>query len=287
MKDIKGSTRLIALLGKPVRHSKSPYMHNKAFEFLNLDFAYMAFEIENKELGKSIEAMRTLDVKGFNITMPYKEEVMKYLDGVDDEAKVIGSVNTVVNHNGKFIGYNTDGKGFIKSLNRNKVEFKDEKLVIIGAGGAGKAIAIQLAFESAGEIVIANRSIEKADHIVMTINQHIPGVKARSIGLDENLLKEEIADSKILINTSSIGMDDSKNRSPLVNMKELHKDLFVADIIYNPKKTKFLLEAEKCDCKTMNGMGMLIYQGALAFELWTDSKMPEIIIEDILKSNEK
>lgn len=287
MNRIKASTGLIALLGKPVKHSKSPYMHNGSFEILNLDFAYVAFEIENHKIEKSIEAMRTLNARGFNITMPYKEEVIRFLDEIDEGAKLIGSVNTVLNHNGKLIGYNTDGQGFVKSLEEKHVKFTDEKIVIIGSGGAARAIAIQLALDSVREIVIANRTIEKAEIITNIINKNIGKVKARSIILNEKFLKQELKDAKILINTTSIGMDDTIDKSLIRDTDTLHKDLFVADIIYNPPRTKLLSQAQKIGCKTMNGLNMLVYQGALAFKIWTGKDMPKNLIENMLEDSGK
>lgn len=282
MNRISGSTKLISILGNPVKHSKSPSMHNNSFEKLHLDFAYMAFEIEDGKVEKAIEAMKTLKAKGFNITMPYKEEVMEFLDEIDREARIIGSVNTVLNEGGKLIGYNTDGKGFVKSLEEKGVVFKDEKIVIIGAGGAARAIAVQLALDTAKEIVIANRTIENAKTISDIINKNVPTTKARSIILDEEKLKEELKDAKILINTTSIGMKETIDKSVIENTKTLHKDLFVADIIYDPQKTKFLSQAENIGCKTMNGLGMLVYQGAIAFKIWTGMDMPKNVIEDML-----
>lgn len=287
MNRIKASTRLISIIGNPVKHSKSPYIHNNSFEKLNLDFAYMAFEIKEGKVENAVEAMKTLDAKGFSVTMPYKEEVMKFLDQIDKAAEIIGSVNTVLNHNGKFIGYNTDGKGFVKALEERGINFRDEKIVILGAGGAAKAIAVQLALDWAKEIVIANRTIENAEVISNIINKNVPQAKARSIILDEKLLKEELKDAKILINASSIGMHKTKDKSVIENIDTLHPDLFVADIIYDPPKTKLLSQAEELGCKTMNGIGMLVYQGAIAFKIWTDLDMPKSVIDDMLDVGRK
>lgn len=287
MNRISGSTRLISILGNPVKHSKSPYMHNNSFEKLDLDFVYMAFEIEEGNVEKGVEAMRTLNAKGFNITMPYKEEVMEFLDEIDREAEIIGSVNTVLNDGGKLIGYNTDGKGFVKSLQEKGVNFKDEKIVIIGAGGAARAIAVQLALDSAKEIVIANRTIENAKTISDIINKNVPKVKSRSIVLDEKKLKEELKDAKILINTTSIGMNKTIDKSVIEDSDILHNDLFVADIIYDPPKTKLLSQSENIGCKTMNGLDMLVYQGAIAFKIWTDIDMPKSVIDDMLHPSRK
>lgn len=275
---IKGSTRLIGLLGNPVKHSKSPHMHNLCFEKLGLDYVYMAFGIQDNLIGKSVDAMRILNFKGFNVTMPHKQRVMDFLDEISEDAKIIGSVNTVVNNNGRLIGYNTDGRGFVKALEEEGQGFKDEKIIIIGAGGASKSISIQLAFDGAREVVLFNRTTHKAQEISDIINKEMPNSKARALELDEKILKKELKDSKVLINATSIGMKDTIDKSVITSPNILHKDLFVADIIYAPSKTKFLFQAEEVGCRTMNGTSMLLYQGALAFKMWTGKDMP---IEDV------
>ena len=282
---IKGSTQLTCIIGSPVDHSKSPYMHNLAFEKLGLDYAYMAFDIKEGSLKQGVDGLRTLNVRGFNITMPHKQEVMKYLDKIEEDAKLIGAVNTVLNNNGKLIGYNTDGKGFIKSLEERNVKYIDEKIVIIGAGGAAKAIAIELALKGVKNIVIVNRTLEKAEAISHTINKNIEGSESRSLVLDEKLLKEELKDASILINTTSVGMGDSIDKNIIKNEDTLHKDLFVADLIYNPVKTKFLSMAEEKGCRIMNGLDMLVYQGALVFKIWTGADMPVEVMKKMEKGN--
>lgn len=285
MVQIKGTTQLICLIGSPVEHSKSPYMHNLSFEKLKLDYTYMAFDIENGFVKEAVDAMRVLNVRGFNITMPHKQEVMKYLDEIKEDAKLIGSVNTVLNHNGKLIGYNTDGKGFIRSLEEKNVKYKDGKILIIGSGGATKSVAIELALQGAKEIVIANRTLEKAEEISSTINKNIKDAKSRSIVLDESILKEELKDSSILINTTSVGMGDTIDRSIINDKNMFHDSLLVADLIYNPVKTRFLSMAEESGCRIMNGLGMLVYQGALAFKIWTGRDMPIEVIKEVEKRN--
>lgn len=283
MRDIKGSTKLIALLGNPVEHSKSPYMHNLSFEKLKLDYAYMAFKLEKNSIKEGLEAMKLLNVKGFNLTMPLKEVVMEYLDEIDLSAKLIGSVNTVLNKDGKFIGFNTDGKGFIKGLENRKLEYKNKKIVILGAGGAAKSIGVELALKGAGEILIMNRSLSSAKEIEETINKNIADLKVKSLELDQNILKEEVEDASILINTTCLGMGKTLNKSIVENKNIFHKDLFVSDVIYYPMKTKFLSMAEEKGCQIMNGLDMLIYQGALAFKIWTDLDMPKSVIETMQK----
>lgn len=283
MTKIKGTTGLIGLLGNPVEYSKSPKMHNLAFEKLELDYSYMAFDIEKNSIKEAVEAMRTLNVRGFNLTMPLKEVVMEYLDQIDLSAKLIGSVNTVLNKGGKLIGFNTDGMGFIKSLDNRKVEYRDKKILILGAGGAAKAIGVELGLKGAGEIVIMNRSLNSAKEIEATINKNIEKTKARSLALDEKVLKEELKDTSILINTTSLGMGTTYNKSIIENKNTFHKHLFVSDVIYYPMKTKFLSMAEAKGCQIMNGLDMLIYQGALAFKIWTEIDMPKSVIETMQK----
>lgn len=271
---IQGTTQLTGLLGYPIKHSKSPHMHNSAFEKLGLDYVYLAFDIENGFLNEGIDAMKTLNAKGFNITMPHKEKVIDYLDKISDDAKIIGSVNTVLNDNGKLIGYNTDGRGLIEALDKENAKFRDEKVVLIGAGGAGKAIAVQLAFEGAKEVVITNRTLANAEKVMDRINKSIPTCMTKALPLNEEILKEELKESALLINCTPVGMKDTIDQSLIANKNILHKDLFVVDIIYDPKKTKLLSMAEEIGCKTMNGIGMMIYQGALAFKIWTGEDMP-------------
>lgn len=285
MVQIKGTTQLICLIGSPVEHSKSPYMHNLSFEKLKLDYTYMAFDIKSGIVKETVDAMRVLNVRGFNITMPHKQEVMEYLDEIKEDAKLIGSVNTVLNHNGKLIGYNTDGKGFIRSLEERNVKYIDEKILIIGSGGAAKAVAIELAIQGAKEIVIVNRTLEKAEEISRTINKNIKDAKSRSIVLDESILKEELKDSSILINTTSVGMGHTIDRSIINDKNIFHDSLLVADLIYNPVKTRLLSMAEESGCRIMNGLGMLVYQGALAFKIWTGRDMPIEVIKGMEKRN--
>lgn len=281
---IKGTTSLIGLLGSPIRHSRSPHMQNSAFKKLGLDYVYLAFNIEDGDIKKGIDAMKTLKVKGFNVTMPHKQKVVELLDEVTQDSRIMGSVNTVLNDNGKLIGYNTDGKAFVKAIEAYNIEYKDKKVVMVGAGGAARAIAIQLAFDGVGEIVIMNRNFNKAQEIIETINSNIPNYKARVVELDELCLKRELIDSSILINCTSLGMGASLDQSIISNSETLHKNLFVADIIYDPLKTKLLTQAEEVGCKIMNGIDMMTYQGALAFKIWTGEDMPIEYIKEVLIS---
>lgn len=279
---IQGTTTLIGLLGYPLKHSRSPHMHNTAFEALNLDYVYMAFEVQDGLVKEGLDALKVLNARGCNVTMPHKQKVVKLLDEVSEDAKIIGSVNTVLNDNGRLIGYNTDGRGFVKALKEQGIDFQGKKIVMVGSGGAARAVAIQLAFDGAGEIVMMNRTLSKAEEIMDIINKNIQTSKGRALDIDEVVMKEELKDATILIDCTSLGMKSTIDQSIISTPDTLHKDLFVADIVYDPLKTKFLSIAEEAGCKTMNGINMMIYQGALAFNIWTGEDMPVDYIKDAL-----
>ncbi|MBZ2175533.1 shikimate dehydrogenase [Schnuerera sp. xch1] len=276
---IQGTTTLMGLIGYPLKHSKSPHMHNTAFEALGLDHVYMAFEIQDGFIKEALDAMRILNVGGFNITMPHKKEVVEYLDDISPDAKIIGSVNTVKNDNGKLIGYNTDGRGFVKALQENGIDFKGKKVVLAGAGGAARAVATQLAFDGAGELILFNRTLSSAEEIVNNINKNIPTCKSKALALNEAVLVEEIKDALVLVNCTSLGMKVTIDQAIISSPEKLPKDLFVADIVYDPNQTKLLKIAEKAGCRYMNGLMMMIWQGAIAFKIWTDKDMPIDLIK--------
>lgn len=279
---IQGTTTLIGLLGYPLKHSKSPHMHNTAFEALGLDHVYMAFEVQDGFIKEGVEAMKILNAKGFNVTMPHKKKVMEFLDEISEDAKLIGSVNTVKNSNGRLIGYNTDGKGFVKALEENRVDFKNKKIVLAGGGGAARAVATQLALDGAGEIVIFNRTLSSAEEIIDNINKNVLSCRGTALELNEERMRKEIQDSAILVNCTSLGMKSTIDQSVISSPEGLHKDLFVADIVYNPEKTKLLKIAEEAGCRYMNGLMMMIWQGAIAFKIWTGKDMPvELIKKEI------
>ncbi|WP_313371026.1 shikimate dehydrogenase [Sedimentibacter sp.] len=282
---IQGTTTLVGLLGYPVKHSMSPHMHNTAFKLLGLDPVYMAFEVQDGDIKDGLDALRVLNAEGCNVTMPHKKKVMEYLDEISEDAKIIGSVNTVKNNNGKLIGYNTDGIGFIKALEENDVEYTGKKIIIAGAGGAARAVATQLAYEGARELVLFNRTLSAAEEIVENIDKNIPDCKGRALELKEEELRKELQDASILVNCTSLGMKETIDMAVVSSSDAFHKDLFVADIVYDPPKTKLLKMAEEAGCRFMNGLMMIIWQGASAFKIWTGKDMPVALIKkEILRS---
>ena len=262
---ISGKTRVCAIIGDPVEHSLSPMMHNAAFKELGLNMVYVTFTVTVRELKTAILGARTLGIKGLNVTMPHKNAVMNYLDEVDATAKSIGAVNTILSNNGKLIGYNTDGNGAMIALQENGVEAEEKKMVILGAGGAAKAIAYH-ATQDVDELVILNRTVDKAKKIAEELQKTF-GKKVKSGTLSSKVMEDELQNADILVNATSVGMHPDINCSP-VPSDLLHSNLCVMDIIYNPLETTLLKNAKSSGAKVISGLEMLIYQGAVAFEIW-------------------
>ena len=281
---IDGKTKLIGFLAKPAGHSKSPAIHNAAFRKLNLNYAFMAFEVGNEQLADAITGIRALNIQGFSVSMPNKIDILPLLDGLSPAAELIGAVNTVVNHNGQLIGYNTDGIGYMHSLATAGVNYKGKKMTILGAGGAATAITIQAALEGVAEISIFNREDQFFPNALRNaeiINKKMKDTNciARVYPLEDLArLKEEITTSQILTNATDVGMKHLEGQSLLPDPSWLHPSQIVTDIIYFPDRTKLLEQAIAIGCKTINGLGMLLWQGAEQFRIWTGQEMP---IEDV------
>jgi quinate/shikimate dehydrogenase len=275
---ITGHTGLYSLIGSPVGHSGSPAMYNFSFQKTGLDYGYMAFDITLDKLPDAIAAIKTFKIKGSNVTMPCKTAVVAYLDELSPAARIIGAVNTIVNENGRLTGHNTDGIGFVRNLAQNGVDVKGRKITILGAGGAGSAIQVQLALDGAREISIFNiddafyaRALETA----AKLKKEVPGCVVNIYPLEnEAKLKEEIDSSEILINSTKVGMHPLEKESLIKDTSVYRNDLVVADTVYNPKTTRMLEEAEAAGSKIVGGIGMLLCQGAEAFKLYTGLEMP-------------
>jgi len=273
MQKVNSKTKYIGLLGYPLGHSISPVMQNAAFESRDINYLYMPIELKKEDLEHVVKAMPKMNFAGFNVTIPYKIEIMKHLDEIDDLAKSIGAVNTVAIKDGKLKGYNTDGIGFLRSLEEEiNVSVAGKNIFILGSGGAARAISMTLAMNKARRLYICNRTYEKAESLAKDINSKHGNV-AISIPMVEQKIKDAINDAEILINTTSVGTYPNIDETP-IDKEILQDHLAVCDIVYNPKKTKLLQDAEKLGCKTMSGLGMLIYQGAEAFKIWTGVKAP-------------
>lgn len=278
---IDGYTRLAAVVANPIKHSISPFIHNSAFEATNTNGVYLAWEVDATELAETVANIRRYQMYGINLSMPYKEQVIPYLDQLSEEACLIGAVNTIVNREGTLIGYNTDGKGFFKSLPSFKISKK--RMILLGAGGAAKAILAQAILDGVSQISVFVRSssMEKTRPYLEKI-QNATGFRVDLFALEDvQDLQDSITQADLLVNATSVGMDGSSQ--PIPTSIVLPEKLMVADVIYQPFETPFLKWARNQGNQSINGLGMLLYQAAEAFELWTGKEMPTDQIWELLK----
>ncbi|MBT2656746.1 shikimate dehydrogenase [Bacillus sp. ISL-18] len=255
--------KLFGVLGNPIGHTMSPAMHNDLFSLYNMDAIYLPFQVKDEDLHDAVNGLRALGAVGFNVTIPHKSNIIPFLDEVDELAASIGAVNTVVNQNGKLIGYNTDGVGFLKGLNGIVSEVKGRRILVIGAGGAARAIYFTLAKENPIQIDIANRTVEKAAGLIAECPY--PN-SSRAFTIEE--AGKLVGEYDLFIQTTMIGMSPKITEQPL-SLKNLGNQTVVCDIIYNPLETRFIHEASERGATVQNGIDMFVYQGALAFEKWT------------------
>lgn len=282
---ITGKSQLICLLGSPVAHSISPMMHNEAFRLLGLDYAYLCFEARENDMEEAIKSLKFLNARGFNCTMPVKIRAYELADELSAAASLMGAVNTVVIENGRLIGHNTDGIGYVSAVKEAGFDLTGKKMTLLGGGGAATAVAVQSALDGAAEIAVFNRkgrswerSLQLADKLNAQTNCRVSLYDLN----DTTELKSQLADSYILTNATSVGMAPNTDASPVCDPALLHEELIVSDVIYNPRKTKLMADAEARGCRTFNGLYMLLYQGAAAFKLWTGHDMPVDKIKDRL-----
>jgi shikimate dehydrogenase len=282
--EINGETKPIAILGKSLGHSLSPVMHNFYFRALDLNHIYLPLEVEEKEIEFAIRGLWSLGFIGANVTIPYKRAVMDYLVEISEDAKYIGAVNTLVRSDGGFKGDNTDGRGFINAiLEETNWHPRGKSIVILGAGGSARAVGIVLALESSEKITLVNRTLPRAKEIADKITEI--GAKAEIMPWDHEQLRKNISNADMIINTTPLGMKPNLTESPPINIKWLSQGQLVVDLIYNPLTSRFLEKAKERGCQVVNGLGMLIQQGILSFELWTGKKPPVVGMRELLEKN--
>ncbi len=272
MREVSGHTKQLCIIGCPIEHTFSPNMHNFISEAVGADYVYSAFEVRQENLADAVRGMRALGIAGANVTAPHKKAVMEYLDEISEQAKLLGSVNTIVNKNGRLIGYNTDADGFLSSLTANGVDVGGRDILIFGAGGVTMPTVIRLIQEKPASVTVINRTKSKAERLCEAVRE--------AVGFEVNTEKK-LPRYDIVINTTSAGMEPQLDKMPTDDMPVIDKDTAVVDMIYNPDKTLFLQEAEKRGAKTINGLGMLIYQGIIAYELFTGLKLGDDMYEKI------
>ncbi|WP_239257053.1 shikimate dehydrogenase [Listeria ilorinensis] len=275
---ISGTTRLLGLIGSPVDHSKSPVMYNYSFQKAGVDYAYLAFDIQIDQVAEAIAALKTLNMRGANVTMPCKTEVIKHLDALSPAARLVGAVNTIIHEDGRLTGHMTDGAGYVNDLLDHGISVADKKITIIGAGGAATAIQVQCALDGARAISIFNQKdafFKRAEKTAEAIRAEMPDCQVQLFDLEDlDALRNEIQSSDILANATLVGMHPHEDQSPVPDPTVFHKGLTVTDVIYTPEKTRLLREAETRGAVTIGGLGMLLHQGAAAYKLYTGLDMP-------------
>ncbi len=278
---INGKTKTCAIIGDPIEHSMSPIIQNAAFRACNLDCVYVAFRVKREDLKEAIKGFRAIGIRGLNVTIPHKVAIMPLLDAVDPVAEAIGSVNTVVNDNGRLTGYNTDAPGFLEPLANREIELKGKNVTVLGAGGAARAVTFMLANEGAN-LTLLNRTLARAEELANRIESSLKK-KIAVLELNGKNLESAVAGADIVVNTTSVGMTPGVNETP-VPAGLLRRGMAVYDIIYNPVETRLLREAREKGAVTLNGVEMLAWQGALAFEKWTAYKAPiDIMLQELRK----
>ena len=284
-KKITGHTRLICLLGDPVSHSISPAMHNLSFETLGLDYVYLSFQTNVEQFDTTVSTLKQIGARGFNCTMPCKRIAAQTCDELSSAAKLMNSVNTVVIENGKLIGHNTDGVGYMKSVQDAGHDIIGKQMTLLGSGGASSAILAQAALDGLTHINIFARkgvSWDVMQNQVDLVNAQTSCKVTLNEFADKQALRSSIADSAILVNGSSVGMAPNIEGCLIPDSSYFHPELIVSDVIYNPRTTKLLAMAEEAGLKTFNGMYMLLYQGAKAFKIWTGQEMPIELVKQTL-----
>ncbi|MEG1486329.1 shikimate dehydrogenase [Lactococcus sp.] len=272
---IDGYTRMAAVVANPIKHSLSPFIHNLAFDLTDENGVYLAWEVESKKLAAIVENVRNLDMYGLNISMPYKGEIIKFMDELSPAAELIGAVNTVVNHSGKLIGHNTDGIGFFNSLKKYDFKIESKQILVLGGGGAAIALIAQAALSGAKKIVVAARKSASYGPLSEKLAKLSAKTGVEILLTDLSVadrLQKELNQTDLLVNATSVGMDGVS--FPLEKSLLLPDKLLVVDAIYKVRETPFLRWAKEQGARTENGLGMLIGQAAESFYLWTGKEMP-------------
>ncbi|HEY3307339.1 MAG TPA: shikimate dehydrogenase [Desulfuromonadaceae bacterium] len=283
MNYIKGTTKVLAIIGHPVEHSCSPAMQNAALLACGLDYIYVPFKVEPEHLAQAVSGLRSLGVVGFNVTIPHKVAIMAHLDGFDESAEAAGAVNTVINRDGHLIGYNTDGDGVVKSLREDLgfIPGEGTTIVVVGAGGAARGAVAAFCRKGTGTIIIVNRSQEKAQALARSMGERYCNTKLFSVS-DPSELRTCFGSTSLIINTTSLGMNNEE--IPYFKLSDVPDNTMVYDMVYSPPVTPFLRDAEQRALRCANGLGMLAAQGELSFRLWTGVEPPPGIMKSVLEA---
>ncbi len=282
MKDISAKTRVLGIIGHPIHHSLSPAMHNAALQSLGLDYRYMAFDVAPAALRRAVESIRALNFGGVNVTVPHKEKVIRYLDQLSPAARLIGAVNTIEHRDGRLIGHNTDGEGFMRAFRETfKESLRQKRVLLLGSGGAARAVTMSMGAEGIAEIIIANRTYSRARRLVKAISEAFPSLSTLAIRLDPDSMEKISGRADVIVNAISGGMVSDVELPMTQDL--LRPSMAVCDLTYNPPLTPFLISAQEVGCPIMDGRGMLLYQGAIAFRIWTRVEPPIPLMRQALE----
>ncbi|AEE91963.1 Shikimate dehydrogenase [Tepidanaerobacter acetatoxydans Re1] len=280
---VSGKTQIYAILGTPISHSLSPIIHNTLFCYNNLDKIFLALNTDTNNLKLAIDAVRSFDIKGLSITMPLKEEVVKYCDKLLPEAEIIGAVNCILNKNGTLVGYNTDCTGFSMSI-INKVGVLPDRVFIFGAGGVGKAIAAELILKGVKKLFLTNRSIDKAENLRKRL-EHLSKTEVEIIPWDKKSWNEGIKESDLIINCTSLGMYNNGNLADIVPWELVRSNTLIYETIYEPRETTLISKARSLNLEVIEGINLLVYQAAAAYKIWTGLEPDINIIFKVAKAS--
>ena len=271
---------LVGVFGDPVDGNPTGVMEEAAFAACGLNYRYLTLKVTKEDFDDAMKAIHAFHMKGMNLTMPHKITVLPYLDELSEAASIIGAVNTIVVKDGKLFGENTDGKGFVQALKNNDVTLEGKKIVILGAGGAAKAIAVECALAGAAQVTVMNRTLARAQELADVLAKH---TKTKAQAQELSAGQKIPADTDILINATCIGLHPDSDKKPDIDYDTIRDTMVVSDVVFNPADTLFLKEAAGRGAKTVNGLGMLACQGALNFTLWTGQEAPLDVMEDTLR----
>lgn len=279
---IDGATRLTGIIGYPVEHSLSPLIHNAAFQALSLNWCYLPLPVKKTELAAALQGLVALSFAGANITMPHKEAAVPFLDEVGSYARMVGAVNTIRVEEGRLIGFNTDGRGFITALEHDAgYDPKEKHAIVVGAGGAARAIAVSLSLSEIKRLTIVNRTLKRAQELYQLISQHFPSLHVEPLALDRDL-SEVFETAHFIVNATPVGMPPHQDETPFPTewIKPSH---LVCDLVYYPRETLLLRLAKEKGAQSLDGLGMLLYQAAASFEIWTDKEAPVEVMRAVLE----
>jgi shikimate dehydrogenase len=280
---ITGKTRLVGVFGCAVGHKLSPQMHNAAFRALGLDWCYVAFEVAPAGLEAAVAGMRALNLAGVNVTIPHKSAVMNLMDEVDELARLTGAVNTVVNRDGRLEGYNTDVEGFGTALERSGVATGGKDVVVLGCGGAARAVAVSLALGGVSRLTVAGRRLERAEEVARLAREISGGqLQSEAAAWEQQAIRAAVLSADIVVNCTPVGKYPGQHERLPIEAEWLGPHMAVCDLVYHPRRTGLLRTAEKAGCKVVEGVLMLVYQGAASFRLWTGKQPPEEVMQQAL-----